>query len=361
MTGSSDINMQLPLVSIVITSYNRAHFIEKAIHSALAQDYSNLEVIISDNCSTDNTDEIIKKCLPDPRIRYFTNETNIGMIANFIKCTNELAKGKYISFVSSDDYLGNDGFISAAVKKIQEYPNVTVVTGINVSEIVHSNDFFTDESYPFYKDSFYKVPFVPGKEVFLRFPACHSISYGGTLIDREKLVSLDTKKPVPISLDIQNILQLLLTGDAAFIDKVTYVARRHEGNYTSSVPQAQTCIDNLAYIDTSYELAMRNALLDKTMLEKWKTAMYVNFCASSLRNYYRQDKTQYNLFAKHVKEKYPQVYKTVTANLDWATHYLVYANKYIGKAYVNSRAFLGKIKRGLKGKDAQPANFTSDK
>ena len=51
----------IPLVSIVITSYNRAHTIEKAIESALGQDYQNLEIIISDNNSTDNTDEVVKK------------------------------------------------------------------------------------------------------------------------------------------------------------------------------------------------------------------------------------------------------------------------------------------------------------
>ena len=72
-----------PLVSVVITSYNRANLIEGAIQSALAQDYPNLEIIISDNCSTDNTDKVIAKYLSNPKIRYYKNEQNIGMIPNF--------------------------------------------------------------------------------------------------------------------------------------------------------------------------------------------------------------------------------------------------------------------------------------
>ncbi len=337
-----------PLVSIVITSYNRAHFIEKAITSALAQDYPNLEIIISDNCSTDNSDEIIKKYVPDPRVKYFVNDINIGMIPNFIKGAHELARGKYISFLSSDDYLVNNSFISEAVERIRQYPNISIVTSINVIEVTRHSNFFHDRSYPFYKDIFFGKPFIPGKEVFLQYPICHSISYGGTLMDREKLVSLDTKKAVPISYDIQNILQLLLTGDAAFIDKDTYVARRHGANAAATVTKAQTYIENLAYIDIPYYFALENKLLDKPLLDEWRIGMYCYFCAQCLRTYYMQDKRQYSIFAKYLKEKHPEAYKRITAQPDWAVHYLVFANKFIGKAYLNSRAFLGKIKRRLK-------------
>lgn len=337
-----------PLVSIVITSYNRAHFIGKSISSALAQDYPNLEIIISDNCSTDNTDEVIGEFTADSRIKYSVNKANIGMIPNFIKATHELAKGKYISFISSDDYLLNNSFISEAIERIQQYPNITIVTGINVIEATQHNNFFYDESYPFYKADFFRKSFVPGKEVFLQYPACHSISYGGTLMDREKLVSLDTKNAVPISYDIQNILQMLLTGDAAFIDKEIYMARRHGENATSTVTQAQTFIDNLTYIDIPYQFALENNLLDKAALDSWKTGMYCNFCAQCLRTYYRQDKNQYNIFVKHLKKQYPVVYKRITGKLDWSIYYMLFANKFIGKAYINSRTHMGKIKRRFK-------------
>ena len=63
-----------PLVSIVITNYNREKTIATAIESALVQDYPNLEIIISDNCSTDDSVNIIKKYIDDPRIRFFQND-----------------------------------------------------------------------------------------------------------------------------------------------------------------------------------------------------------------------------------------------------------------------------------------------
>src|SRR5688572_32431359 len=103
---------RLPLVSVIITSYNRASLIVKTIESALAQDYPNLEIIISDNCSTDDSDAVIRKYTGDPRIRYFRNAENIGMMPNFIKATYELSRGEYLTYVSSDDYLTDPTFVS---------------------------------------------------------------------------------------------------------------------------------------------------------------------------------------------------------------------------------------------------------
>src|SRR4051812_13944842 len=107
-------SQDLPLASIIITSYNHASFINKAIQSAIRQDYKNLEVIISDNNSTDNTEEIVSQYLSDSRVKYFKNETNIGMLKNFRKAT-DLCSGEYVTYISSDDYLVNDSFVSETI------------------------------------------------------------------------------------------------------------------------------------------------------------------------------------------------------------------------------------------------------
>ena len=92
-----------PKVSIILPTYNRAHIIEKAIQSVLNQTYQDFELIIVDDGSTDNTEEIIKKLQEkDKRIRYIKLETNKGAAA----ARNEgikIAHGKYITFQDSDD------------------------------------------------------------------------------------------------------------------------------------------------------------------------------------------------------------------------------------------------------------------
>ena len=61
-------------VTIMIPTYNQAKYISKAIESALSIDYSNIEVIVSDDCSSDNTEEVVSKYLSDNRYKYIKNE-----------------------------------------------------------------------------------------------------------------------------------------------------------------------------------------------------------------------------------------------------------------------------------------------
>ena len=89
--------------SIILPTYNRAHRINRAIESILEQRYSDWELIIVDDASTDNTEEVIQPYLSDLRIRYLKNETNQE------RCVSRnigiyTAKGDYICFLDSDDY-----------------------------------------------------------------------------------------------------------------------------------------------------------------------------------------------------------------------------------------------------------------
>lgn len=87
-------NFVPPLVTIAIPTYNRANlYLTQAIESAINQTYPNLEIIISDNCSTDDTEMVIRS-FKDPRIRYFRQEKNIGGNNNFNFCLKQ-ARGEY--------------------------------------------------------------------------------------------------------------------------------------------------------------------------------------------------------------------------------------------------------------------------
>lgn len=95
------INNQEDLVSVIMPSYNVERFISKSINSVLHQTYSNLELIIVDDCSTDGTLEIIHS-FNDERIRLFINDTNQGAALTRNRALRE-AKGKYIAFLDADD------------------------------------------------------------------------------------------------------------------------------------------------------------------------------------------------------------------------------------------------------------------
>lgn len=90
------------LVSVIMPSYNTAKYIGETIKSVQAQTYENWELIIVDDCSTDNTDTAVEPFLSDERIRYLKNSRNSGAAVSRNYALRE-AKGKWIAFLDSDD------------------------------------------------------------------------------------------------------------------------------------------------------------------------------------------------------------------------------------------------------------------
>lgn len=91
------------LVSVIMPAYNCADYIGESIDSVIAQTYENWELVIVDDCSTDNTEEIIDRYIQkDNRIRYFKLEQNSGAAIARNKAV-EVAQGIYLAFLDSDD------------------------------------------------------------------------------------------------------------------------------------------------------------------------------------------------------------------------------------------------------------------
>jgi glycosyltransferase involved in cell wall biosynthesis len=107
-----------PLFSVVIATYNRAGLLPRAITSVLSQTYQNFELIVVDDCSTDNTEEVVGAFKKDGRIIYHRLIENKGPSAARNKGL-DLAKGDYIAFLDSDDEL-LPGALETAVSKFAE-------------------------------------------------------------------------------------------------------------------------------------------------------------------------------------------------------------------------------------------------
>lgn len=89
------------LVSIIMPSYNTAPYISSSIQSVINQTYNNWELIIVDDCSTDNTEDVLSE-IKDERIRFLKNEKNSGAAVSRNKALRE-AKGQWVAFLDSDD------------------------------------------------------------------------------------------------------------------------------------------------------------------------------------------------------------------------------------------------------------------
>jgi glycosyltransferase involved in cell wall biosynthesis len=120
-----------PLVSIGLAVYNGERYLEEAITSILAQTYENFELIISDNASTDRTQEICAKFTgKDPRVKYFRNKTNIGG-ANNHNLAFSYAKGEYFRLAAHDDVLAPE-LVERCVEILETNPDVVLCHSITI-------------------------------------------------------------------------------------------------------------------------------------------------------------------------------------------------------------------------------------
>ncbi|MBK3333198.1 glycosyltransferase family 2 protein [Persephonella atlantica] len=204
------------LVSILIPVYNREKYIEETVKSALNQTYRNIEVIIVDNKSTDNTWKILKKLAKqDSRLKIFQNETNIGPVRNWKRCIDE-ASGEYGKILWSDDLITPDfiektlhyienkdvGFVITGTKVFTKCPkDGKVHVSINKSGIYNSEEYIKGILY------FDKYPVSPGcalfrlkdlrKNLLINIPNKINIDFSMHAIGNDLLIYLLTANQYP--------------------------------------------------------------------------------------------------------------------------------------------------------------------
>jgi glycosyltransferase involved in cell wall biosynthesis len=127
-----------PMVSFVVPCYKLAHLLRECIDSILNQTYGDFEILIMDDCSPDDTAEVVHS-LADPRLSYIRNERNLGHLANYNKGIL-LSQGKYVWLISADDRLRRPYVLERFVRLMEGHPNVGYVfcPGIGVEKGVET-------------------------------------------------------------------------------------------------------------------------------------------------------------------------------------------------------------------------------
>ena len=163
---------EMPLVSVLMTAYNRQNYISEAVESVLSSTYKNFELIIVDDCSSDNTAAIAKDFeKKDNRVMVYVNEKNLGDYANRNKAAS-FAKGKYLKYLDSDDYMYPHS-LEIMVEYMQAHADVALAFCDHVIQ-----DDATIYPIKYFPDEAYKIHFLKGG-LFHAGP-------GGTILSREK-------------------------------------------------------------------------------------------------------------------------------------------------------------------------------
>ena len=210
-TNLSTLNKE-PLVSILMTAYNRQLYIAPAIESVLKSTYKNFELIISDDASTDTTVAIANRyAAKDHRIMVFVHENNIGDYPNRNRAAG-YASGFYIMHLDSDDMIFEKS-IQQCVELMQQYPNVSFGTYYRDS----ANAPFVLTSKAALERHFFEIPYL-------------MIGPGGTIIKRNYFNQIGgfPEKYGP-ACDMYFNLKAVRYSDTLMIPWELFFLRRHEG------------------------------------------------------------------------------------------------------------------------------------
>ena len=123
-------------LTIAIPTYNRCDLLHRTLESVMTQWSDCIEVIVSDNASTDGTEAMMEEYSQEKKVRYFRNPENLGMDKNFLKCL-QLARGEYIHLLSDDDIL-----LPGAVAKILSLIESERPDYINLNSFTYSTDLY---------------------------------------------------------------------------------------------------------------------------------------------------------------------------------------------------------------------------
>jgi len=232
----------LPMVSVIIPTFNRKEMLKRAVDCALKQDYPNIEVIISDNCSDDGTFEMVRENYGnEKRVIYHRNEKNLGPTMNYNVAFYGLARGEYCMTQSDDDYLIDSGYISKAARMLYENKDLSFVFG---------GYYYNHEE----KNSIYRVKpayrsYIDGRDFFINFltqkyPYMPNLCT--TLFRRETACAMEILQCDPdcLSADLSILLRLLLGGGAGFIDDIVLVYTLHKRSISRNPGTCVTGGDN---------------------------------------------------------------------------------------------------------------------
>lgn len=210
-----------PKVSVCIPAFNAEKFIARAIESALGQEFSDLEIIVSDNASTDATARIAGS-FRDPRLRVFTNPTNIGFVRNLNACARR-AGGDYVVFLCADDYW-KPRFLARAVEVLERNPG---------ADFAFSGAELTGERGTRPIPYAWPTGLIRGADFFGAFFTTGGVLLSSCLCRRTALAACGGfDETLDYSPDAAMWLRLALRGDAYFVPEVLAGYRTHAENLT---------------------------------------------------------------------------------------------------------------------------------
>ena len=231
----------IPLVSVTICCYNSERYLANTLQSLLDQTFTDFEVILLNDGSTDSTEQIVRS-FTDPRIRY-EHQPNRGLVCSRNR-TIELARGKYIAFLDHDD-LWHPNKLAA---------QITLMEARNDIGLVYSKVAIIDKNGNIISESLENVRVRDGN-VFSELLLQGDFIVWSTVVIRHSILKQAGQfRPYKIAEDYDMLLRCALIGNFAGLDQVLAQYRQHDTNYSRNRITPDTKYLNRRLIEELLEL-----------------------------------------------------------------------------------------------------------
>ena len=267
-----------PLLSVILSTYNRLNLLKKTIYSILNQTYKNIEIIIIDDGSKDGTvkflDEISKR---DSRLKVYKNQNNSVLYAELghtevLKRLISIKKGDYFITAADDDYYPNKEFFSYAINKLIKNKTLSKVIGAQVNynflnhdeykvyNINEINNFLKNKDKNFYHHNNILPSGFIKKELYLKLfsakPLDIAISTNGTIFSTyyfEESLSLKVKNFSKWQGAYELLIPSSLLGDIYYINEPCVVIGINSSSLSFGKTQSEHMKDQILSVDNAYK------------------------------------------------------------------------------------------------------------
>ena len=237
-----------PLLSVTVLNYNYGHFLATCLNSILKQTFTDFELILINDKSTDNSLEVIKPYLADPRVRLVDHGENQGFTRSLIEGA-ELSRGKYLTVISADDWSTDPTAFAQQIAVMEQDPQIA----------------FAFTNYGFYREEQHCVYIMfpastsyvrPGhdllQEVWLERSPLHS----GTIIRKTAYIAIGGYDPkMRYAIDTKMWAGLCHVGKVAYLHDMLYAYRTHGSNMSKGkTVVTQSIKEVLHLVDWSYRM-----------------------------------------------------------------------------------------------------------
>jgi glycosyltransferase involved in cell wall biosynthesis len=248
----------------MIPTYNQSHFVGDAVESVLKQSYTNLEIVVLDDNSSDNTSEVIGT-YNDPRVRYIKNESNLGRVKNYRQGLNENTNGKWVLNLDGDDYLTDFNYIEDCINILNSNPNALLIFGGYSKK---ENDSKRSTKYTKYT----------GKDFLIKGYRPWLFNHLTSIYNREIALEVGFYTQDILSSDAESILRLCSKGDIIYKEGIGGYWRPHGDNFTSKSKISSKILNFITLSDSFTDFYTKNPdTLSSEQIEKWNKRMSVAY------------------------------------------------------------------------------------